>query len=68
MPATDPAFEAPRPRRPSPLAVELTDAFEPLTRWAEVRVIRDASGRRDRVVTDARQNPEEMPFDWAEAA
>jgi hypothetical protein len=48
--------------------VQLTDAFEPLAQWAEVRVIRDASGRRDRVITDPRMPAEGTPFDWADAA
>ena len=68
MPAIDPASNAPRRRRPSPLALQLTDAFEPLTRWAEVRVVRDASGRRDRVITDPRLAADGTPFDWADAA
>ena len=69
MPAIDPASNAPRRRRPSRLAVQLTDAFEPLTQWAEVRVVRDASGRRDRIVTDPRMIAADgTPFDWADAA
>jgi hypothetical protein len=49
--------------------VQLSDAFEPLTHWAEVRVIRDASGRRDHVVSDPRTIAAEgLPFDWADAA
>jgi hypothetical protein len=33
-----------------------------------VRVIRDASGRRDRVITDPRLAADGTPFDWADAA
>jgi hypothetical protein len=60
--------DVPRRRKPSQLAVQLTDAFEPLAQWAEVRVIRDASGRRDRIITDPRIAAEGTPFDWADAA
>jgi hypothetical protein len=69
MPLTDPTSGASPRRRPSRLAVQLTDAFEPLTQWAEVRIVRDASGRRDRVITDPRRIAADgTPFDWADAA
>ena len=49
--------------------MQLTDAFEPLAQWAEVRVVRDASGRRDRIITDPRMLAADgTPFDWADAA
>jgi hypothetical protein len=57
-----------RKRQPSRLAQQLTDAFAPCAEWSEVRVVRNASGRRDRVVTIGGGSAEPTPYDWAAAA
>jgi hypothetical protein len=58
-----------RRREPSRLALQLAEAFAPCTQWSEVRVAREASGRRTRVIigADAAGAPagEATPFDWA---
>lgn len=58
-----------RKREPSPLALQLAEAFAPCAEWSQVRVQRGAGGRRTRVIvadagaTAAAGAP--APFDWA---
>jgi hypothetical protein len=59
----------PEKRPPSPLARELDDAMAPCAGWSEVRVIRNEFGQRRRIVAEPSQRPpDDMPYDWAEAA
>jgi hypothetical protein len=58
-----------RRRRPSRLALQLTDAFSTLDEWSEVKVIRNEFGHRDRVVAQIRPaGTGPHPYDWSEAA
>ena len=58
-----------RNRRPSRLALALTDAFSTLDEWSEVKVSRDASGHRDRKVVPLRPaGSGPHPYDWSAAA
>jgi hypothetical protein len=62
-----------RKRPPSRLALQLADAFAPCAEWSEVRIVRGASGRRDRVIAQlgphgVQADDGEMPYDWAQAA
>jgi hypothetical protein len=55
-----------RNRRPSLMAQQLADAFAPCGEWSEVRVIREASGRRAEVIELNSQQGPPGPYDWAE--
>ena len=67
--ATPEEFGSPRRRRPSRLALELTDAFAVFDEWTEVKVVRNEFGRRDRTVVPLRPpNAGPHPYDWSEAA
>jgi hypothetical protein len=58
-----------RNRKPSRLALQLTDAFAALDEWSEVKVVRNEFGRRDRKVVALRPpNSGPHPYDWSEAA
>ncbi len=58
-----------RKRQPSRLALQLAEAFAPCAEWSQVRVQREAGGRRTRVIVPgtgagtAAAAP--APFDWA---
>ncbi len=58
-----------RRRKPSRLALQLSDAFATLDEWSEVKVIRNEFGHRNRVVAEipiAGSKPH--PYDWSAAA
>ncbi len=58
-----------RRRRPSRLALQLTDAFAVFDEWTEVKVVRNEFGGRDKVIAHIRprgSGPE--PYDWSQAA
>jgi hypothetical protein len=58
-----------RNRKPSRLALQLTDAFAALDEWSEVKVVRNEFGQRDRKVVPLRRpNAGPHPYDWSEAA
>jgi hypothetical protein len=61
-----------RKREPSPLALQLADAFAPCAQWSEVRVQRRAGGRRTRVIVAAEGGAlpatDAAPFDWSAGA
>jgi hypothetical protein len=58
-----------RNRRPSRLALQLTDAFSALDEWSEVKVVRNEFGRRDRIVAPLRPaGAGPHPYDWSAAA
>jgi hypothetical protein len=58
-----------RRRKPSQLAVQLTDAFAALDEWSEVKVVRNEFGHRDRIVSQLRPpNAGPQPYNWQEAA
>jgi len=58
-----------RNRKPSRLAVQLTDAFAALDEWSEVKVVRDEYGHRDRVIAQLRPaGSGPHPYDWSAAA
>jgi hypothetical protein len=58
-----------RNRKPSRLALQLTDAFASLDEWSEVKVVRNEFGYRDRVVAQIRPaSAGPQPYDWSEAA
>jgi hypothetical protein len=58
-----------RRRKPSRLAVQLTDAFATLDEWSEVKVVRNEFGRRDHIVAPLRApSSGPHPYDWQEAA
>jgi hypothetical protein len=58
-----------RNRKPSRLALQLTDAFAALDEWSEVKVVRNEFGRRDRIVAPLRPpNSGHHPYDWSAAA
>jgi hypothetical protein len=54
-------------RKPSRLALQLTDAFAPCAQWSEVRIERGAGGRRTRVILGPNGDAPAAspPFDWA---
>jgi hypothetical protein len=58
-----------RKREPSRLALQLAEAFAPCAHWSQVRVQREAGGRRTRVIVDPNVNGTvpgaAAPFDWA---
>jgi hypothetical protein len=58
-----------RKREPSRLALQLAEAFAPCAQWSQVRVRREAGGRRTKVIVDidaAGAAPAAAaPFDWA---
>ena len=58
-----------RRRRPSRLALQLSDAFATLDEWSEVKVVRNEDGRRDLVVAQIRPaGSGPHPYDWSAAA
>ena len=57
-----------RNRKPSRLALQLTDAFSTLDEWSEVKVVRNEFGRRNRVVSLRRPSSGHHPYDWSQAA
>jgi hypothetical protein len=57
-----------RNRKPSKLALQLTDAFAAIDEWSEVRVVRNESGRRARVVQLRPSDSDQHPYDWSAAA
>ncbi len=58
-----------RNRKPSRLALQLTDAFAALDEWSEVKVVRDEFGHRDRKVVPLRPaGSGPHPYDWSAAA
>ena len=58
-----------RNRKPSRLALQLTDAFAALDEWSEVKVVRDEFGHRDRKVVPLRPTGSgPHPYDWSAAA
>ncbi len=57
-----------RNRKPSRLALQLTDAFAALDEWSEVKVVRNEYGRRDRVVQLHPSGSGPHPYDWSAAA
>ena len=58
-----------RRRKPSRLAVQLSDAFATLDEWSEVKVVRNEYGRRDHIVSQLRPpGAEPQPYNWQEAA
>jgi len=58
-----------RRRKPSRLALQLSEAFASLDEWSEVRVVRDEFGHRDRVVAPIRPpGSSRHPYDWQAAA
>jgi hypothetical protein len=58
-----------RNRKPSRLALQLTDAFAALDEWSEVKVVRDEFGHRDRIVAPLRPaGSGPHPYDWSAAA
>ena len=57
-----------RNRKPSRLALQLTDAFAALDEWSEVKVVRNEFGRRDRVVQLRPSDSGPHPYDWSAAA
>lgn len=57
-----------RDRKPSKLAVQLTDAFATLDEWSEVRIVRNEFGRRDKVVQLRPSGSGPHPYDWSAAA
>jgi len=57
-----------RNRKPSRLALQLTDAFAALDEWSEVKVVRNEYGRRNRVVQLRPTGSGPHPYDWSEAA
>ena len=58
-----------RRRRPSRLALQLTDAFALLDEWSEVKVVRNEFGGRDKVVAQIRPaGSGPHPYDWSQAA
>jgi len=58
-----------RNRRPSRLALQLTDAFAGLNEWSEVRIVRNELGQRDLIVAPLRPAGEgPHPYDWSQAA
>jgi hypothetical protein len=58
-----------RRRKPSRLAVQLSDAFATLDEWSEVKVVRNEFGHRDRIVAPLRPpSAGPHPYDWQEAA
>ncbi len=57
-----------RRRRPSVLALQLSDAFAALDEWSEVKVVRNEFGRRDRIVAQIRPaGTGPHPYDWQAA-
>ena len=57
-----------RKREPSRLALQLAEAFAPCAHWSQVRVQREAGGRRTRVIVDdvnVALPAGAAPFDWA---
>jgi hypothetical protein len=58
-----------RKRAPSPLALQLTEAFAPCAEWSQVRVQRSAGGRRTRVIVAGdgagAATGGLAPFDWS---
>ena len=57
-----------RKREPSRLALQLAEAFAPCAHWSQVRVQREAGGRRTKVVVDDASvvlPAAAAPFDWA---
>lgn len=58
-----------RRRKPSRLALQLTDAFATLDEWSEVKVVRNEFGHRDHIVAPLRPpSTGPHPYDWQEAA
>jgi hypothetical protein len=58
-----------RRRKPSRLAVQLSDAFAALDEWSEVKVVRNEFGHRDHIVSQLRPpGAEPPPYNWQEAA
>jgi len=58
-----------RRRKPSRLALQLSEAFASLDEWSEVKVVRDEFGHRDRVVAPIRPpGASRHPYDWQAAA
>ena len=59
-----------RRREPSRLSLQLAEAFAPCAQWSQVRVQREPSGRRTRVIVDREVGgpPSAGPFDWATGA
>jgi hypothetical protein len=58
-----------RKRKPSRLALQLTDAFAALDEWSEVKVVRNEFGQRDHIVARIRPaGSGPHPYDWSEAA
>ncbi len=57
-----------RNRKPSRLALQLTDAFAALDEWSEVKVVRNEYGRRNRVVHLRPAGSGPHPYDWSAAA
>jgi hypothetical protein len=67
--ATPEQGSARRRRKPSLLALQLTDAFAALDEWSEVKVVRNEFGRRDRIVEQLRSpGAGPHPYDWSAAA
>ncbi len=58
-----------RKRKPSRLALQLTEAFAPCAEWSQVRVRRGAGGRRTRVIVATEGGGTAAgataPFDWS---
>jgi hypothetical protein len=58
-----------RQRKPSRLALQLSDAFAALDEWSEVKVVRNEFGHRDKVVAHIRPaGAGPHPYDWSQAA
>lgn len=60
-----------RRREPSALALQLAEAFAPCAQWSEVRVAREAGGRRTHVIVGDGTGSNAgatAPFDWATGA
>jgi hypothetical protein len=67
--ATPEPGSARRRRKPSRLALQLTDAFAALDEWSEVKVVRNEFGRRDRIIAPLRPpGSGPHPYDWSAAA
>jgi hypothetical protein len=61
-----------RNREPSRLALQLAEAFAPCAQWSQVRVQREAGGRRTKVIVEGDVAPAPSgvaaPFDWETGA
>lgn len=67
--ATPEQGSARRRRKPSRLALQLTEAFAALDEWSEVKVVRNEFGRRHRIVAPLRTpGSGPHPYDWSAAA